>query len=313
MRLYLAPMEGITGCYMRRRMNEHFGGIDVFMTPFLPASKNLNAKQRRDLDPANNPGMNLVPQLIGNVASEITEMTKKMEDMGYREVNINLGCPSGTVTSKKRGSGFLQEPEALDAFLEEVYDKSPLPVSIKTRIGFSSPEEWDRLIQIYAKYPISELVIHPRTRSEFYNGLPHREAFRQAIEVIGASIPLVYNGNLFTQADYESLQEDFPETDRFMMGRGLIARPDLARVLKGGNAATMEELRDYHDGLVADYRCIFQGDRDMIFHMKEVWSYLRESFTGSEKGWKMIKKANTLTEYQLAVQYIWKECEVSKR
>lgn len=310
MKLYLAPMEGITGIDFRKNLNSHFGNVDIYTTAFIPASKNLNKKQIRDLDPDNNKGMTLIPQLIGNDAAEMLEMCEKMKAFGYDEININLGCPSGTVTSKKRGSGLLLYPEMLDQFLEELFSKVDMKVSVKTRIGYSNPEEWDELVEIYAKYPISELIIHPRIRQEFYSKTPHYDAFSKAINKI--KVPLVYNGDIDSLSEYQRVQEMFPTVDRFMIGRGLIAHPDLCRIIKGGNPATKEELLSYHNDLIEAYLAIFSGPKDMIFHMKEVWSYFRESFEDIDKYWKKLKKTADYNEYQLIVKSIFENCDLAK-
>lgn len=307
MKLYLAPMEGITGIDFRQNLNKHFGNVDVYTTAFIPASKNLNKKQIRDLDPDNNQGMKLVPQLIGNDAQEMLDMCRKMQSFGYDEININLGCPSGTVTSKKRGSGLLLYPEMLDHFLEELFSATDMKVSVKTRIGYFSTDEWEELLEIYARYPLQELIIHPRIRQEFYSKTPHYDAFARAVDKI--RVPLVYNGDIDSPESFAEVQSMFPGVDRFMIGRGLIAHPDLCRVLKGGPRATKEEMRAYHDDLIDAYLQIFSGPRDMIFHMKEVWSYMKDHFEGSDTYWKKLKKASDYDEYLLIVKHIFENCE----
>lgn len=307
MKLYLAPMEGITGIDFRQNLNKHFGNVDVYTTAFIPASKNLNKKQIRDLDPDNNQGMKLVPQLIGNDAQEMLDMCRKMQSFGYDEININLGCPSGTVTSKKRGSGLLLYPEMLDHFLEELFSATDMKVSVKTRIGYFSTDEWEELLEIYARYPLHELIIHPRIRQEFYSKTPHYDAFARAVDNI--RVPLVYNGDIDSPENFAKVQSMFPEVDRFMIGRGLIAHPDLCRVLKGSPRATKEEMRAYHDDLIDAYLQIFSGPRDMIFHMKEVWSYMKDHFEGSDTYWKKLKKTSDYDEYLLIVKHIFENCE----
>lgn len=310
MELYLAPMEGITKIDFRKNLDKHFGGIDKYTTAFIPASKNLNKKQIRDLDARENEGMKLIPQLIGNNATEMLDMAHKMKDKGYDEININLGCPSGTVTSKKRGSGLLLYPDELDAFLSELFSILDMKISVKTRIGFYDPSEWETLLAIYAKYPFYELIIHPRVRQEFYSKTPHYDAFQRAVETI--NVPLVYNGDINSVSDFNRIQEMFPGIQRFMIGRGLIAKPYLARQIKGGAPATREELRLYHDELIERYLSIFSGPKDMIFHMKEIWSYFRESFCDTDKYWKKLKKSSDLLEYKQAVNQIFETCPLAE-
>lgn len=150
---YAAPMEGITTYIYRRAHARFYGGIDKYFTPFI-AGKKMTTREVRDILPENNAGVALVPQILTNKAADFLEIADRLAAYGYDTVNLNLGCPSGTVTAKKRGAGFLGEPESLDAFLYEIYEKCPLQISIKTRLGISDLKEWERLLDIYARYPV---------------------------------------------------------------------------------------------------------------------------------------------------------------
>lgn len=167
MKFFLAPMQGLTGYTVRNSFHHHFDYIDKYYTPFIPAAKRMNAKIKRDIDPINNDGITLIPQAMSIVADEVIDLHRQLVPYGYDEINVNLGCPSGTVVSKKRGSGILAYPDMLDSFLDELYTKADFPVSIKTRVGFNDDELWPRLIEIYSKYPISELTVHPRVQKDF--------------------------------------------------------------------------------------------------------------------------------------------------
>ena len=183
MEIYLAPLEGITNNIYRESQHTYFGGIDKYFTPFIAPNEQgiLNTKVTRDILPENNKGMNLVPQILTNSADGFIVMCKTLEQYGYTEFNLNLGCPSGTVVSKGRGSGFLAYPDELDKFLDEIY-KSDYNISIKTRIGKESPEEFYRLLEIYNQYPLTELIIHPRTRKDMYKNTPNWDMYKYAIE-----------------------------------------------------------------------------------------------------------------------------------
>nr|MCR5147756.1 tRNA-dihydrouridine synthase family protein [Eubacterium sp.] len=156
----LAPMEGITTYVYRNAINRHFGGIDKFYTPFLTAS-HLKGRELRDTLPDNNEVETLIPQVLVNDSDLFITIAKQLEDLGYTEVNLNLGCPSGTVTSKGRGAGFLDHTDQLDRFLDEIFNYSPISISIKTRIGMEFISEWEDIADIYSKYPVKELIIHP--------------------------------------------------------------------------------------------------------------------------------------------------------
>ena len=225
MTLYFAPLEGVTDAVFRRIHHECFPGVSKYFIPFISPTQNL-AFTSRDwaaIAPENNIGVPAVPQLLAKDAALFLWAAQALCDMGYPEVNLNLGCPSGTVTAKGKGSGLLADVPALERLLDGIFEKPPIPVSIKTRIGYARVEEWDRLLDVFARYPIHELIIHPRTRAEFYRGTPHADAFAKAYGTLG--MPLCYNGDLFSEADCLELTRHFPNTHALMLGRGLIANP----------------------------------------------------------------------------------------
>lgn len=302
MHFYFAPLEGISGFVVRNAFAHHFPYIDRYFTPFIPAAKRLNKKILRDLDPANNPGITLIPQLIGNRADEILKMAGKLADMGFSCVNLNLGCPSGTVVSKGRGAGMLADPQELDQFLYEVMDKTPILISVKTRIGMESETEWEDLCDVFAKYPFEEVIIHPRVREDYYRNSPRLSAFAEAVEQISA--PLCYNGDINTVEDYRKITQMFPSLDRIMIGRGLLANPGLVGEILGKPPALKTQIRAWHDEILEGCLALFPGERDVVFHMKEIWFYLIRFFPEKEKNMKQMKKCQSLVEYRLIVQQI---------
>ena len=210
----MAPLEGITGYVFRNAHYAYFHPADKYFTPFITPGLNssLKSKALKDVLPENNHGPFIVPQILTNRADEFIYTEKQLGEMGYTEINLNLGCPSGTVVAKGRGSGFLAFRDKLDAFLDEIYSTAEMKISIKTRLGKESAEEFEALLDIYNQYPLEELIIHPRTREDYYRGLPNDEAFRMGAEK--SRCPVCYNGNIFTKEDYRSVSEKFPETDR---------------------------------------------------------------------------------------------------
>lgn len=224
----------------------------------------------------------------------------------YDEINVNLGCPSGTVVSKKRGSGILAYPDMLDSFLDELYTKADFPVSIKTRVGFNDDELWPRLIEIYSKYPISELTVHPRVQKDFYKNTPRMDDFALAMQKINPDkTTLCYNGDITDTNSFNALTDCFPDIDEIMIGRGLFANPALIAELKGismDKAELRERLKNWHDEILSGYLSIFSGEKDAIFRMKEIWAYMHGLFSDSEKLWKKIKKCQTLNDYKSIVR-----------
>lgn len=273
-------MEGITTYVYRRAVHEFFGdGVDKYFTPFFsPQTKRHKSSYAiRGILPENNEGMYLVPQMLTDDAEDFLKFEKDMRSYGYTELNINVGCPSGTVVSKGRGAGFLMHPQKLDFFLEDVFAKTNARISVKTRLGMYDTEEFFGLMEIYNKYPMEELIVHPRVGEEMYRGHAHREMYLWAKE--HSKNRLVYNGDIFKPGD--ELTEGVnagstgePLDDTIMIGRGMVADPSLIRQLRGGEKATTEELRTFIRRLKSDYLQIDPDEHHCIEKLKEVCVYL---------------------------------------
>ena len=227
MNFYFAPMEGLTGYIYRNAHHAVFNQIGKYFSPFIMANQSESFKTRElnDILPENNEGLFLVPQLLTNNAREFIYTARKLERLGYDEINFNLGCPSGTVVSKYKGSGFLAKPKELDAFLDTVFAQLTVRISIKTRIGKDRPEEFFELLEIFNKYPLEELVIHPRIQTDYYKNKPNLQIFEQALFL--SRNPVCYNGDLFTVRDYQEFTAAYPLVRTVMLGRGLIANSRL--------------------------------------------------------------------------------------
>ena len=202
---YAAPMEGLTGWRWRQVQAALFGGADRYYTPFLSPNANFEfqTKELREIDPENNRGLPVVPQILTNRAEYFVWAARECQSRGYKEVNLNLGCPSGTVTGKKKGAGLLREPALLRELLEGIFDALPdMQASVKTRIGWDDPDQWHELLELFNAFPISLLIVHPRVRTQFYKGEVSREAFSWAQS--HTRLPLCYNGDLFAEKDVAS-------------------------------------------------------------------------------------------------------------
>lgn len=310
MKLYLAPLEGITGWIYRSAVHECFGGFDKYFVPFIRPNQmgHFSAREKKDILPANNEGMRTVPQILTNRTDDFLRTAVKLKEYGYEEVNLNLGCPSKTVVTKGRGSGFLAEPERLEAFLDEVFEKCPIRISVKTRLGMEDASEFVKLMEIYNKYPMEELIIHPRVQKDFYRNTPDLDTFAQAFAV--SCNPVCYNGDITSPGDVRKLTERFPDLDCVMMGRGILADPSLARQLTGGRRADKEELRRFHDLLYAGYCREMSGDRTILYKMKELWFYLAPIFADSKKYAKKIKKAEKCVVYEQIIDEMFEKEEL---
>lgn len=304
----LAPMEGITTYIYRSTFAKYYGGISRYYTPFL-ASMHLNNREKNDVMPEHNTGITLIPQILSNRVEEFLEIAKELQAYGYDTVNLNLGCPSGTVVSKRRGSGLLTVPDELDRFLAEIFDKCPLKISIKTRIGISDESEWEPILKIYEKYPLEELIIHTRLQKDFYK-LPARPHTFSVAHRLG--VPLCYNGDITTPDAQQTVLAIDPQIGRFMLGRGLIANPELIEWLTGGVPShNKDRLQSFLSDICDRYLTEMSGgDRNILYKMKEIWVYLGKLFPGGEKYLKKIKKSNRLTEYEAAMQTLFDNCEM---
>lgn len=310
MEYLFAPMEGVTGRIYRRVHARFYSGVRRYYAPFFSPSGDHRFPLRglTELLPEENAGVALVPQLLTNRAEDFIWAAASLMDRGYTEIDLNLGCPSGTVTAKGKGAGFLRQPAELEAFLEAVFSApalNGLAVSLKTRIGFSEEGEFEALLRIYRRFPLARLIVHPRLRSDFYAGPVHPEAFAAALE--GSPFPVVWNGDVFSPADLQALKTRFPAADTVMLGRGLAADPALAERLETGRGDSRERLHAFHEALSGEYRAVLYGDTALCHRMKELWSYLILRFEGGEKHYKRLTKAKSWTEFHLASEAVFAE------
>lgn len=307
---YCAPMEGITGAPFRRIHHQFFPGVDKYFTPFLSPSQDrcFTKRDKREILPQYNEGIPVVPQLLTRRSEDFIWAAKALADMGYREINLNLGCPSGTVTAKGKGAGFLAFPDALDAFLEDIFSHTPIPISIKTRLGVSDPAEFDRLLAIYNRYPASELIIHPRVRRDFYRP-PLRSGIFDACQSRAAA-PLCYNGDLVTAEDCGLFTRTHPLTERVMLGRGLIADPALISRCRGGTRADKPTLHAYLDALYREYAACFGSEHAAMLRMKEIWYYQIHLFRDGARHGKELRKARQACDYERCVTSVFQDLEL---
>ena len=308
MNYYAAPTEGLTDRIWRQAHQRWFGAPEApvrYYAPFLspPENRVLIKKKMAELEPAANPGVQVIPQLLAKDGELAAWMIGELRRMGYTEVNLNFGCPSGTVTAKGKGSGMLRDPQKLDAFLDAVFSQAGGPVSVKTRLGVARAEEFGEILDVYNKYPLCELTIHPRVMKQLYRGQADREAF--AAYLPACTAPVCYNGDVTTAADLHTLEAQYPQLSGIMVGRGIIADPALFREARGGAPAAREELRGYLDDLYHGYSELFGSAGCAVSRMKGHWFYLIHKFEGAEKLEKQLRKAREPWEYEVVVNQIF--------
>ncbi len=301
MHYYFAPMEGLTDSIYRRLHHKYFPGIHRYYMPFFSPTvhRALTPREDRELPYADTVDFTAVPQIMTKVAEDFIWAAGQCRDRGYEQVNLNLGCPSGTVVAKGKGAGMLSDPDSLDRFLDAVFTAAPLPVSVKTRLGIADPGEFPRLLEVFNRYPIAELTIHPRVRKQFYEGDVDLDTFGYAAQ--NANATLIYNGNLTSLEDIAALSARFPGIEAVMLGRGLIGDPGM--LTPGGT--DMGALERFMDELMEAYTAAFGGSRNAMFRLKENWSMLLPQFRGSERLGKRLRKTTDLAEYRAITREIF--------
>ena len=305
MNLYYAPLEGITGYVYRNAFHKTFKpNIDKYFSPFISPGVNqpLTPKELRDIHPDNNKGMNLIPQILANNPDDFLLASTYIKNLGYNEVNLNLGCPSGTVVAKGKGSGLLADTDKLLRMLDKIYEKTDMEVSVKTRIGKDDPEEFPELLELFNRFPIKELIIHPRIRTDFYKNTPNMEMFELAYKE--SKNPVCYNGDIFTVKDHDKIVKQYPNMTAIMIGRVFLRNPLLANEIFDENI-DVGLIKKFHDELLVGYEEVMSGEKPVLFKMKEIWCYMMDLYPDSEKIAKKIRKAEKLSVYREVVNELF--------
>lgn len=307
--IILAPLQGFTDVTYRNIFSAHFSGVDEAVAPFISTMGQMRLKPSRikDVDPEKNKRLFVVPQILGNIARDFIFLADHLYEMGLKKINWNLGCPHSKIAKKKRGSGLLMYPDEIDTFLDTVIPKISNTLSIKLRLGRKSKDEIFKVLPVLDKYPLDEVILHPRTGLQMYEGTSDHEAFEKAL--LCSRHPLTYNGDIIDLNSFHAVQKKFPHIRRFMIGRGLLSNPFLAEEIKKiiNPKNKIERLKDFHDDLFAGYQKIFSGPAHLTGRMKGFWNYLGPSFKQSKKPLKNILKATSIARYQSSVAKIFND------
>ena len=301
---YMAPLESVTTWIYRQAHAKIYGRLDKYFIPFLEPHEKRDFKTRelQEILPEHNENIYAVPQILTNRSEGFIKLAKALKDWGYEEVNLNLGCPSKTVVTKGKGSGFLAKPEELERFLTEIFDalSGEVKISVKTRIGKEDPEEFPALLELFNKYPMEELIIHPRVQKDGYGNVPRLELYELAEKQ--SLNPLCYNGDLYTREKIRNFAERFPGTERLMFGRGFLRDPGLLYNEGKDSEETFEKFWAFHDLVYEGYQERNMGDRNVLFKMKELWSYQVYQFSEPERLFKTFKKVQDCNEYEQMIR-----------
>ena len=301
---YMAPLESVTTWIYRQAHAKIYGRLDKYFIPFLEPHEKRDFKTRelQEILPEHNENIYVVPQILTNRSEGFIKLAKALKDWGYEEINLNLGCPSKTVVTKGKGSGFLAKPEELERFLTEIFDalSGEVKISVKTRIGKEDPEEFPALLELFNKYPMEELIIHPRVQKDGYGNVPRLEFYELAVKQ--SVNPLCYNGDLYTQEQIRDFTERFPGTERLMFGRGFLRDPGLLYNEGKDSKDIFEKFWAFHDLVYEGYQERNMGDRNVLFKMKELWSYQVYQFSEPERLFKTFKKVQDCNEYEQMIR-----------
>ena len=301
---YMAPLESVTTWIYRQAHAKIYGRLDKYFIPFLEPHEKRDFKTRelQEILPEHNENIYAVPQILTNRSEGFIKLAKALKDWGYEEINLNLGCPSKTVVTKGKGSGFLAKPEELERFLAEIFDalSGEVKISVKTRIGKEDPEEFPALLELFNKYPMEELIIHPRVQKDGYGNVPRLELYELAEKQ--SVNPLWYNGDLYTREQIRNFAERFPGTERLMFGRGFLRNPGLLYNEGKDSKDIFEKFWAFHDLVYEGYQERNMGDRNVLFKMKELWSYQVYQFSEPERLFKTFKKVQDCNEYEQMIR-----------
>ena len=305
--LSLAPFQGITDVVYRNVFKKHFRGIDKFYTPFFTGIQKDNSKSLRgeEINPEFNDVNTIVPQILSNKADEIIRFANQCKSMGYREFNLNMGCPFPRVANKTRGCGLMADPEHTIPMLTEVCNHvDGIKFSIKCRLGYYNDEEIYAFIDAFNSLNISEIIIHPRIGKQMYNGEASLEKFVKLIPLI--SKPLIYNGDIFDVEKYKTVKKSI---ENISLGRGMLTNPFLAEEIKGidNQKDKKSRLHGFVVDLYVERLHHAGGNPKIIGSMKELWKYMMNIFDDPQNVWRKVKKVNNLDEYEESVEIIFNQ------
>ena len=309
--IYLAPVQGITDRIYRNLFPVYFKGVDMAIAPFISSSKKMKAENSllREFYPDKNTGIPTIPQIMSSQPDDFTQLANALYNIGYGTVNWNLGCPFPMVVKKGRGAGMLCYPDKIESFPTKTMPALKPKLSIKLRIGLKYPDEVLPLIPIFNQYPLEELIIHPRTAVQMYEGKVDLDIFEQCLNLTEHRV--VYNGDINSLEKLEMLSKRFRSVDRWMIGRGLIANPFLAEKIKFNTEKPYDEkikiMRAFHDNLFDEYLKILSGPSHITNKMKEIWTYMGDFFENGEKIRKKINKTHHRDNYVDIVNKVFSE------
>ena len=300
--LYLAPLQSFTDHHFRNAFQQVLGDVDRFYAPYLKMSNDGVIKEgpKKDVLPKNNPFEIVVPQIMACCTEDFLVMANYLIDLGYQEVNWNLGCPYPMVANRDLGSGILGKPEKIYQILEDVIPQIQMKLGLKMRMGYESTEDILTILPKLNDFPLSEIIVHARYGKQLYQGKCDHDRFKECIAL--SNHRLVYNGDINTVEDFRRIKSLFPEINHFMIGRGAISNPFLFEMIQEDSIEfpedRMEVFSDFLNLLLESYLKETQNEGNVLIKMKHYWEYFSESFENGKRYYRIVKKVNSIPEYQ---------------
>jgi tRNA-dihydrouridine synthase B len=306
--IHSSPLQGFTDFRFRNAFQRFFGGIDKYIAPYIRLDGNSEIKRgnERDLLPANNSSLDLIPQIITKDADEFLFVARHVQKLGYTELNWNLGCPYPMVAKRGMGSGLLNTPGKIDEILTRVSAETEIQISVKMRLGYENPREIFQVLPVLERYRLANITIHPRIGKQLYKGEVDLKTFEECLGQ--SSHKIFYNGDITSVQSFREIKERFPTINHWMIGRGLIADPFLPSMIKADNPVypenRYETFNSFHDALFSSWEEALSGPKHLLIKMYSFWEYFIQSFPNSPKGLKKIRKAQSLGVYREVVRQI---------
>lgn len=304
MKIYLAPLQGLTDWMFREAFSKHIGLFDKTFTPFVRVQNGefYRPNQCNDLFPEHNRFQKPVPQFLGNDAVSFFRFEELCLQHGYDEVNINMGCPYPMVTGRRMGAGLLSYPVEIERLLNEIFNAATVKISVKCRLGMEHASEFEALIPVFNEFPLEEIIIHPRVGKQQYKGDVDFDAFLYYVPALKASV--CYNGDINSNEDAARILQKTPAIQTLMLGRGVLQNPFLLSELRNESLMADEKvarLKGFHAELITCCQQKYSGDHHFLKHLEELWTYQSEGFANSHKLFKLIKKCKSLDQYERVI------------
>ena len=305
LKIYFAPLQESTDFVFRNAHTKFFGGVDKYFAPYIVRQNDgtLKKSHLREIQAENNSGYPLIPQILTGNTNDFVFLARVLQDNGYGEINWNLGCPYPMVTNKGMGSGLLPHPNKIKSILEESLPQISAKISVKLRTGLTSHDDIIKVAEVLKEFPLSEIILHPRFAKQLYKESPDLEIFGNMVEILGHE--LIYNGDIESVNDFNHLNDLFPYSTTWMIGRGILKNPFFPSTLKGlpipDKAQRAKKLRNFHDEIILGYSKLLSGNSHLLMRMEKFWSYFSFAFPDQHKTFKRIKKAANIAKYEIAV------------